>query len=331
MRDSGGRVAIPGVRGISAREFGARLWRALGDHAATDTAAQLSYYALFSLFPLLFVVVTLTAWLPLGDAFTELIARLHGLMPDEALSLVTNQLAALVNTERPRLLTAGLAVALWTASRGVDAVRKALNLAYDVQESRSFWRTQGIALASTVALSVLVLASIAMILLGGRAGLWLAERLHVAVEFQLAWSWLRWPATAVVFMLAVAIAYYVLPDVEQEFRYITPGSVAATLLWLGSTWGFTQYVDHFGNYNVTYGSIGGVVVLMTWLYISGLVLVAGGETNAILEHASTGGKRSGARAPGEAPPPRWERPSAMPPAAAKRSDADRGEEGRGAS
>jgi membrane protein len=183
----------------------------------------------------------------------------------------------------------------------------------------------------TVAVSVLVLVSVTMILLGGRGGLWLASHAHVAVQFQLVWSWLRWPVTSLVFMLAVAITYYVLPDVEQEFRYITPGSVASTVLWLVSTWGFTQYAEHFGNYNVTYGSIGSVVVLMTWLYISGLVLILGGEINAVIEHASSGGKAAGARAPGEAPPPAWERPSAMPPSAVKHGDASpAGEASRGA-
>ncbi len=175
---------------------------------------------------------------------------------------------------------------------------------------------------------MLVLTSIAMILLGGRAGLLLAERAHVGVEFQLVWSWLRWPVTALVFMLAVAIAYYVLPDVRQQFRFITPGSVASTVLWLLSTWAFTQYVEHFGKYNVTYGSIGGVVVLLLWLYISGLVLILGGEMNAVLEHASPGGKAAGARAPGEAAPPAWERPSAMPPAAVKGGETPRREADR---
>jgi membrane protein len=316
-------IAIPGLRGISLREFLRRVWRALDTHATTDTAAQLSYYALFSLFPFLFFLVTLTAWLPLGGAFAELLGNLSEIMPGDAWSLLTQHVAALLETPRPRLLTVGLAVTLWSASRGVDALRKALNLAYDVRETRSFWRTQGIALATTVALSLLVLASVAMILLGGQAGLWLAERAHAGGQFQAVWGWLRWPATSLVFMFAAAVAYYVLPDVKQQFRYITPGSVASTVLWLLCTWAFTQYAEHFGKYNVTYGSIGGVVVLMTWMWISGLVLILGGELNAVLEHASPGGKAAGARKPGEDPPPRWERPSAMPPAAVKSGDVRR--------
>jgi membrane protein len=319
-------MAIPGLRGISMRDFLARVWRALEEHASTDSAAQLAYYAMFSLFPFLFFLATLTAWLPLGGAMNELMNRLSDLMPGDALAIVQQQVSALLDRPRPRLLTAGLALTLWSASRGMDALRKALNLAYDVKESRSIWRTQALALATTVAVSALVLASVAMILLGGQAGLWLAEHAHVAIEFLWVWSWLRWPVTALVFMLAVAVSYYVLPDVRQEFRYITPGSVASTVLWLLSTWAFTQYAEHFGNYNVTYGSIGGVVLLLTWLYISGFVLILGGEMNAVIEHASPGGKAAGARAAGEPAPPPWERPSAMPPAAVKTGDVARHEE-----
>ena len=122
--------------------------------------------------------------------------------------------------------------------------------------------------------------------------------------------------TAAAIMLAGALVYYTLPNVKQKFKFITPGSVIGTLIWLSATWGFSQYVSHFGTYNVTYGSIGGVIVLMTWLYISGFIFLMGGEINAILEHASRQGKAPGAHAEGEAAPPPEERPSAMPVGAA---------------
>jgi membrane protein len=118
-------------------------------------------------------------------------------------------------------------------------------------------------------------------------------------------------------MLAAAVAYYLLPDVKQKWRYVTPGSVTATVLWLLVTWGFTFYVENFGSYDATYGSIGAVMVLLAWLYLTALSLVVGGAINAVLEQASVEGKAPGARAPGEAPPPREERAKAAPPGAAK--------------
>lgn len=310
-------MVIPGIKGMSLREFLKILYRHWEDDAVPDKAAQLSYYFLFALFPLLFFLVTLAAYLPLGGAVQQFLQQLSDLMPSQAYEVLKSHLEDLLNRPRPKLLTSGLLIAIWSASRGVDAVRTALNLAYDVKESRPFWKTQGLALLMTVLGAVLVLIAITMIALGGEAGAWLAEKANMGREFQFTWSYLRWPATALVIMLALALTYYLLPDVEQEFKFITPGSVIGTILWLLATWGFTQYVGHFGNYNVTYGSIGGVIVLMTWLYITGLIFILGGEINVIIEHASAEGKEPGARTAGEVPPPLSERASAAPPGAAK--------------
>jgi membrane protein len=207
-------------------------------------------------------------------------------------------------------------VTLYSASRGVDAVRKALNLAYDVKESRPFWKTEALAFGMTIGGAVAMVVAVGLLAAGGIAGFWLAEQLGIASEYVFVWSWLRWPVTALVIMSLAAVAYYVLPDVEQEFKFITPGSVLGTVSWLVATWGFTQYASHFGTYNITYGSIGGVIVMLTWFYISGFIFLMGGEINAIIEHASPEGKDSGARAPGEPPPPPDERPSHVPVGAA---------------
>jgi membrane protein len=122
-------------------------------------------------------------------------------------------------------------------------------------------------------------------------------------------------------MLVLALLYYFLPDVKQEWRFITPGSVIGTLLWLLLAWGFAVYAENFASYDKTYGAIGGVIVLMTWFYISGFVFILGGEINALFEHASPEGKAVGARAPGEEPPPLVERPSVAAPGAAKTAEA----------
>ncbi|NMO22841.1 YihY/virulence factor BrkB family protein [Pyxidicoccus fallax] len=286
----------PRLKYLTWREFGRRFVKEFQEDTVTDIAAQLSYYFLFSLFPFLFFLFTLVAYMPFAPgAVDAMLDRIRPLVPGDALELVTGHLQSLVNQPRPKLLTAGLVIALWTASRGVDALRKALNLAYDVPESRPMWKTQGLAMLVTLAGTLLIPLSFTVFLLGGRLGAWLAERLQLIDEFYVVWSWLRWPFTAGLVMLALALCYYLLPDVKQKFKYITPGSALGTGIWLLSTWGFTQYVEHFGKYNVTYGSIGGVVVLMLWLYISGLVFILGGEINAILEHASAQGKEKGAR------------------------------------
>ena len=285
---------IAGLRELGVLGFAKALYKRWSDNAITDRAAQLAYYFVFALFPFLFFLVTLTAYLPLQSAAQDLVSRLEPVMPDEAMGIVRGQFDKLLTIQRPRLLTFSLALALWSASRGVDAIRTALNLAYDVKESRPWWKTQGMALAITVLGAVLVLVSVAVIALGGKAGEWLATHLGVAEVYALVWSWSRWP---------------------------TPGSFVGTVLWLTATWGFTQYAERFGTYDATYGSIGGMIVLLTWLYLTGLIFILGGEINAILEHAAHEGKARGARSAGEVPAPPEARPSAAAPGAAKQRTA----------
>lgn len=309
-------MRTPGGGRIPAKQFLKRLYEEYENDAVADSAASLSYYFVFSLFPFLFFLATLMAYLPLNHSVDTILDRLRTILPSQAMGLIDEHIHALVSRPRAGLLTFGLLITLYSASRGFDGLRKALNLAYDVKESRSFWRTELLAIGMTVGGAVLGALAVTALVAGGYAGFWVARQLGIASVYVFVWTWLRWPVTAAVIMLAAAVNYYVLPDVKQKFKYITPGSVAATVIWLVTTWGFGQYVSNFGSYNVTYGSIGGVIILMTWFYISGFIFLLGGETNAILEHVSPFGKKPGARAEGEIAPPPEQRPSAMPAGAA---------------
>ena len=310
-----------GFAELSPRQFALKLFRRVVDNAISDRAALIAYYFLFAIFPFIFFLVTLAAYLPFVPPTSDLVARAAPFVPADALGLVRGHLDDLLHQQRPHFLTFGLAVALWSASRGVDCLRGALNLSYDVKESRSFWKVNAMAIGITVLTSVLMLVSIAGFALGSDLGIWVAGKLHLQQAWALAWTWLRWPVVAAMIMTVEALLYYYLPDVKQEFRFITPGSILGTVLWLVATWGFTQYAQHFGKYNATYGSIGGVIVLMTWLWLSGLIFVLGGEINALLEHNSSEGKAKGARAAGETPPPAAERPSALAPGVVDSADA----------
>jgi membrane protein len=308
------------TRKLTPKEFAKEVYREYQHDNVSDSAAILSYYFVFSLFPFLFFLATLTAYIPgVKESVGTMMDRARAILPHEAMGIIDQHVHGLVSQPRPKLLTIGLLVTLYSASRGVDAVRKALNLAYDVKESRPFWKTELIAFGMTIGGALLVLLGVTGLIAGGDLGLWVAQHLDIGREYVVAWSWLRWPITAAVIMFCAAMAYYVLPDVEQQFRFITPGSVFGTLTWLVATWGFSVYAGHFGSYNVTYGSIGGVIVLMTWLYLSGFVFLMGGEINAILEDHDPEGKALGARVPGDPPPPASQRPSAMPPGATKRA------------
>ena len=302
------------------RSFSKRLYKRYEDHGVADSAATLGYYFVFSLFPFLFFLATLTAFIPhIRSSVDTLLERARAFLPSGAMRMIEPHLRGLVATAKPHLLTLGLAAALYSASRGVDSVRTALNRAYDVKESRPLWKTEFIAFGMTVGGGLLVLVGIAVLVAGGSAGLWAARHLYIADSYVSVLRWSRWPITILALMLAAALSYYLLPDVQQKFKFITPGSVIGTLVWFLASWSFGIYVSHFGSYDVTYGSIGGVIVLLTWFYITGFILLMGGEMNAIIEDASPDGKESGARAPDQAPPPPEERPSAMPAGAAESS------------
>src|SRR3954453_12567787 len=326
-----GEVRVPNERRagrMTVKTFAKSLYEEFRNHGVDDSAASLGYYFVFSLFPFLFFLATLTAYLPFVQASVgRMLGSARAIMPREAMSLIDQHVSTLVDQPRPRLLGLGLAITLYSASRGVDGVRKALNMAYDVKETRPLWHTEALNIGMTIGGAAILLLGVAALVAGGDAGFWLARHLDVGAAYVFVLRWARWPVTATLMMSLSAIGYYVLPDVEQKFRFISAGAIGGTLLSLAATWVFSAYAAHFGSYNVTYGTIGGVIILMTWFYITGFIYLMGGEGNAILEHHSPEGKAKGARAAGEAAPAPSQRPSPLPfgagdaAAATKLSDA----------
>jgi membrane protein len=263
--------------------LGKRLYREYREDAVADSAAVLSFYFVFSLFPFLFFLATLVAYVPHVEWTTgTLLERLRPLVPGQVMAMLESHVHALVSTPRPHLLTFGLATTLYSATRGVDAARRALNLAYDVRETRSFWRTELLAFGVTIGGAALVMLGIAVLVVGGDVGEWLARRVPVVGVVVRVLHWGRWPVTALTILCATALAYGLLPNVRPRHRFLTPGSVFATVSWFVASLGFRYYAGRFGRYNLTYGSIGSAIILMTWFYITGFILILGGEIDAVL-------------------------------------------------
>jgi membrane protein len=266
-------------------DVGRRLYRRYSTDGVSDSAAAASYYFLFSLFPFLLFVAALSAYLPLKTPVEQFLVRVRPMVPREAMALLDAQLRDLISREHPRLLTFGLLGSFWSASRGVDAVRRALNLVHGVKESRPLWKTELVSLGTTLAGALLVMVAASAVVAGSGGGLWIAGRLGIRSGFLSAMPWLRWPVLGLIFMMTIGLAYWVLPDRQQRVRFIAPGAAVGASTWALATWGFGQYVAAFGDYHVTYGSLGGVMILLTWLYLSGFVTLCGGELNAVLEQA----------------------------------------------
>ena len=255
-------------------------------------AAQLSYYFFFALFP------TLLVMLALGKFFAadvvQMVSGLGGVVPPRALELITSQITSLSEGEQGGLLTVGMLTALWSSSAAMTAIISTLNTAYDIEEGRPWWKVRLTAIGLTIGISLFIIVAFVLVISGPT----LAERLPLSAAFEWTWKILQWPLVFMLVSGGICLVYYFAPDAEQDLVWLTPGSIFATTMWLIVSLGFKYYVATIGSYE-SYGVIGGVMVLMLWFYLSGLVLLVGAEMNAEIEHASEYGKDPGEKVPGQ--------------------------------
>ena len=262
-------------------------------------AAQLAYYFFFGLFPALLLLIAVASYFPLENLIDDMFAMLGGIAPPEVLSIITDQIRKISEGEQGGLLTLGMLLTLWSTSAAMTAIIDTLNKAYDIDEGRPWWKVRLTAIALTVGVALFILVSFALILVGPTVAQWIADRTPLGNVFVWTWTILQWPLIFLLVSTAIGIVYYFAPDADQDWVWLTPGSISATVLWLVASLGFKFYIVNMGSYTETYGAIGGVMVLMLWLYISGLVLLAGAEMNAEIEHASPYGKAPGEKVPGQ--------------------------------
>ena len=262
-------------------------------------AAQLAYYFVLALFPALLFLVALVSFIPIVDLLDTIMSALARFAPGEALTLIQDQVLKIANGQHGGLLTLGMVGTIWSTSAGVTAIIDTLNQAYDIRESRPWWKVRLTAVGLTIILAIFIMASMVLLVAGPALIDRTAGWLHMGPAAALAWKVAEWPVIFGLVSLAVAIVYYFAPDAKQEWIWITPGSIFAAMLWLVVSLGFKFYVANFGWYNATYGAIGGVIVLMLWFYLSGLAVLVGAELNAEIEHASPYGKEPGERVAGE--------------------------------
>lgn len=285
-------MAILDTRGVGAFTLLKRTFKEFSKDDMSTYASALAYRALFSLFPFLLFLMALLGVLQLPEFFAWLREQAALVLPPVALEQV-NPVIDQLQEQKSGLMSVGILVALWTASVGVRALMNAMNKAYDVVESRPTWKLVLLSLLYTVGIAVLLLTVAGLMVLGPQVMEWLAGHVGLQDFVIVLWSWLRWPAAIFLMMLIVAVLYYVTPDVEQDFRFITPGSVLAVIVWIAASVAFGLYVQNFANYNATYGGIGAIIVLLLYFYISSAVLLLGAELNAVIEHASAEGKDPG--------------------------------------
>ena len=224
---------------------------------------------------------------------------MSGAVPPDVINIIREQLTSLAQGDQGGIMTFGVVAALWSSSAAMVALIDSLNRAYDVEDARPWWKQRLTAILLTIGVALFILVSFVLVIAGPELAGTLAGRFGLGTAFEWTWKIVQWPIVFLLIAFAFGLIYYFAPDVEQDFVFLTPGSVLATVLWLVASLAFRFYVVNFGSYNETYGAIGGVMVLLVWLYISGLVAIIGAEMNAEIEHASAHGKAPGEKVPGQ--------------------------------
>jgi membrane protein len=283
MAKKGATMRIPGMRGLGMGSVMKQAVVEFGDDDMSTYASALAFQILFSLFPFIVFLIALLGVLQLSQLFDMLRAQAAIILPHAAMDEV-NKVISEIQQPRGGMLSLGMALAIGAASSGVRATMDALNVAYDVKERRPTWKLYLLSILYTIGFAALLVVITALLVTGPTAVQWLTRWSGLDGLFAAVWVWLRWPAAMVIMCFTIALIYYVAPNIKQQFRFITPGAVLAVTIWIVASLGFNLYLQNFANYSATYGSIGTIIGLLMYFYISAAVMLLGAEVNSVIEH-----------------------------------------------
>jgi membrane protein len=267
----------------------ASTYRDLIRHHMLQVSAALSYYFVLSVFPGLIFLSAIVGSISLPDLFNHVLWLMGRLLPQDTMKLVYSVLGDVHASHPGTWLSFGMLGLVWTASAAFDSMIEALNIAYDVKDDRPFWKTRLLAITLAAIIGSLLLTSLGVMLVGPRFGDWLASRLGLSAVFAAVWPILRWIIAICFTILAVEVLYYLAPNVKQRFGATPPGAVLSVIAWNGLSFLLGYYFRHWANFNRTYGTLGGFIAFMTWLYWTSFALLVGAELNAELAKESKKG------------------------------------------
>lgn len=260
-------------------DLGKHLYTRIIDADVFGLAAQLAYFFLLSLFPFLLFLVTLIGYLPFDEDY--LMSFLEAYAPAEIMAFIEGNITQLVNVQNGGLLSIGIIGTLWSASNGVNAITRAFNRAYEVEEDRSFIVARLIAIALTIAMIAVICIALLLPIFGELIGVYLFSFVGLSEDFVQVWNMLRWIISSVVFFIVFMALYKLAPNMPIKLKHAFWGAIFATLSWQLVSLAFSYYVSSIGNYSATYGSLGTIIILMIWFYISGIIIITGGVINAV--------------------------------------------------
>jgi membrane protein len=282
-------MRVPGFNGLPPVAVFKHAVRGFVDDDMGTYAAALAFHVLLALFPFVIFLLTLLGALGLSDFFAWLLDQAQVALPGDAFRIVAQVIGEIEHQTRGGLLSFSIVFAIWAASTGVRSLMIALNAVYDAAETRPAWQRYPLSILYTIGLAVLLIAAAGLMLVGPRAVQWLTGQIQLSRAAATLWNWLRWPLAVLLLLLAFAIIYKVAPNIDQPFRFVTPGSVVGVAAWIIASLGFSAYVERFGAYGATYGSLGGIIVLLIYFFVSAAVLFFGAEINATIHPATEQG------------------------------------------
>ena len=266
------------------KRFFVRLYDKAFDTDVFSRAAQTAFYFSFAIFPALYFLVSVFGLVlsSAEDLRGEMFNYLGRVMPFSAFDLVRKTVNEIAASSSGGKLTFGLIVTIWSASAGVDGIRSALNAVYELNDRRSWWRTKATSIAITIVVSILVAIVLVIVFYGWQLAQFAMQYFGLMRTSPLILVAIQWASILLVMLFAFELIYNLLPDFRRfKWIWITPGSMVAIVLWLFLTSGFRAYITFFGTYDKAYGSLGAVMILMLWLYLTALVVMIGGAINSV--------------------------------------------------
>jgi membrane protein len=280
-----GRRARGLLRGLGLRRLAAETFRGFYEDDIMTYAAAVAYQALYALFPFIIVLLALFSFLDRPELFQWLLEHSRRFLPGEASAQVEQVVAEIRGRRQSGLLSVGLLTTLWIASGGVRSAMNALNKAYEVPEGRAIWKRFVLSFGYVLLAGSLVVVATGLMVFGPMASDWGLRQVGAPAGVREAVAWLRIPLAIAGAVAGVFLVYLAMPNVKQRVALVVPGAVFSVVLWGLVSLGFRWYVEHLGQFSVTYGSVGAVIVLLTYFYLSSLILLTGAELNAAIQRA----------------------------------------------
>ena len=301
--EKGNEVAIPRTERLGLVEFFKLTFKEVSEDHVMAFAGNLTYKALFAIFPFLTLVLSLLGLFNATSLVNDMVDYLSGVLSGPAVTLIEQQLLPLTRSQAGSAFTFGaiisIALALWGVSGAFRSIMEAMNVMYEVEEDRPAWKMYGISIFISLAVVVLMLTAFGIVIFGGSLGGGLAAFIGLEGVFTTVWSIVQWPIVACIVLFTFAIIYFFAPAAKQKFRWISPGAFLAFAFWLLFSLAFSWYVGNFGSYGATYGSLAGVIILMLYIYYSAFIMLLGAEMNQVIEWHIPGGKDEGEKVPEE--------------------------------